>query len=166
MSLPSLENLLTNNSAFSERDARLALELASGMSEVSEILKRFDMTEEELRERLQNDSFKQLVRETKSVWNSDLNVKERVRLKSALLLEDSLLSIFKLIHDDKAGAGSKMNAFNSLARIASVEEPKEAKGGGAGKFTLNITVPGGEKPVVIEGESGKEDDKDGFGDEV
>jgi hypothetical protein len=161
VSLPVVTALPAADGPFSERDARLALEIVSGLSKASDVLARYGMTEAQFREKLQNPQFKQLLRDTKQVWQSDLNVKERIRLKAALLVEDSLLGIFRMMGDKDSGPLTRLNAFRELARIASVEE-KENKGGGAGsKFVLNITVPGGAQPVVIEGSAEPKGD-DGF----
>ena len=160
----SLQRLAANSSAFSERDARLALELVSGLSNVKDVLARYGMTEEELRTLLATPGFQALLKETRGAWQSDLNAKERVKLKAALLVEDSLMSIFRVVGDKNASMTARLDAFKSLAKIASVDEPEKKEGGGAGRFVLNINVPGGPAPVVIEGAAEKGDD-DGFTDE-
>lgn len=162
----ALQRLTGNGTAFSERDARLALELVSGLSSVKDVLDRYGMTELELRQKLATPGFQALLKETRQAWQSDLNARERVKLKAALLVEDSLMSVFRVANDKDVGVTARLDAFKSLAKIASVDEADKQAGGGAGRFVLNINVPGVNAPVTIDGVASKAvDADDGFGED-
>lgn len=163
----ALQRLTGSSTPFSERDARLALELVSGLSSAQDVLKRYGLSEHELRALLCNPSFQALLKETRQAWQSDLNAKERVKLKAALLVEDSLMSVFRVAVDQQIGVTARLEAFKSLAKIASVDEAEKNQGGGGGRFVLNINVPGAAAPVTIDGTTVKADgEADGFeGDE-
>lgn len=145
----AITQLLASNGAFSERDARLALDIVANTIELPEMLQRYSLTPQELKDRLVNPSFRALVEETRTVWTSDLNVGERVRLKAALLVEDSLLEIYRTIHDRKNPVLSRQAAFNALSKLASIEQKQQQAATGS-RFVLNIAV-GEDTPVTIDG---------------
>lgn len=155
----SLVGALKAGGAFSDRDAQLILELAAQISPVKEVLARYGLTEVDLRERMEQPGFKAALKEAARAWQSDLNVQERIRLKAAALVEDNLLTLHGMLKQEATGPTAKLKAFEHLSDLA---VPKKAEGpASAGtRFQLNITIPGTEKPVVVEGEA-KQDVQEG-----
>lgn len=135
-------------------DARLAVELAIQLVPVQDLLKRYELTKQELQVKLKDAGFRRQVRDAKRVWNSDLSVKERIRLKSQVLIEDSILAVYNILHDNDTAPQSRLEAFKQLARVADVDQP-EKQGADAGSrfsITLQFGDPS-QRPLAIEGKS-------------
>jgi hypothetical protein len=128
-------------------DSQLAMELAARLSPTSDILSRFNLSAEDFRAKAANPAFKQLYREAKAVWNSDANTKERIRIKSQMLVEDSLLLLYKMVHDADLSANARLDAFGKMAEMADVKPRKEAETGGGNGFHLTLNF--GDTPMEI-----------------
>lgn len=138
--------------AINDHDSRLALELAFEISELPEILARHGLTKEQLKAKLENPQFRRMVQDARATWKSDLSVKERIRLKSMVLVEDSLLELYSLFHNKDLAAPARLDAFKQMAKVATVDAPDQ-KGPEAGqRVQINISIPG-VAPVAATGES-------------
>ncbi len=139
--------------AVSDTDSRLAIEIAVQLRPINEILVAYSTSRSELATKLKDPMFRDMVKQAKSIWSSDLSIKERIRLKSQILVEDSLLSIFSIIHGPDNAIPAKLDAFKQLARVAEVDAPERAKGDIGTRFTVQINLGDTTKPVIIEGET-------------
>lgn len=148
--LPSTVNEFNS---ISDSDSRLAVEIAVQLRPVPEILKQYAISRKDLVRKLKDPMFRDMVKQAKSLWNSDLSVKERIRLKSQILVEDSILEIFSILHNRDNAIPARLDAFKQLARVAEVDAPDRSNADTGSRFTVSINL--GEKiaPVVIEGES-------------
>lgn len=132
-------------------DSRLAFELAIDMSEPADVLARYDISKEELKAKVSNPHFRKMVKEYKALWNSDLSVKERIRFKTMMLVEDSLIELHRIFHDPNLAVNARMDAFKSMAKVATVDAPdKEGQSAGE-RINISINIPGAEKPITFEG---------------
>jgi hypothetical protein len=126
--------------AISQIDGRLAWEIAAEITPIKDICERYAITMADFKQKLQNPMFRKAIREAKSLWKSDLNVQQRVRLKAAFLVEDSLLDIFAIIKSENSLAVSKLDAFKKLIETADLT-PKSANNGTVGNgFRVNIIL--------------------------
>jgi hypothetical protein len=91
--------------------------------------------------------FRSAYQEAKRLWSSDLNVQERIRLKAAYMLEDSLTDLFKIIKDEGQPSSSKLEAIEKLGKLSQVMAQKTAMAGENHKIIINV---GNSSPVVIE----------------
>jgi len=121
-----------------DHDSRLAVELAVGISPVSEILKRHDLTKDELRAKLGEPSFRSMLKEAKRVWNSDLSAKERIRLKSQILVEDSLIGLYQIFNNDGLSPAVRIDAFKTMSKAADVDTPEKVIGPTGGRVIVNL----------------------------
>lgn len=137
-----------------DHDSRLAVELAVQISPMPDILKRHGLSSSDLRTKLRDPTFRHMVKEARRVWNSDLSVKERIRLKSQVLVEDSLLSLYELFHDHTQAAPARLDAFKQMARVATVDAPDKEQRIGE-RISISINLGEDRPPVVIEGEAGE-----------
>lgn len=139
--------------AISQTDGRLAWEIAAEIAPIPDIIHRYGMTPADFKKKLQNPMFRGAVREAKSLWKSDLNVQQRIRLKAAYLVEDSLLDVFKIMKDEKMGSAARLEAFEKLLKSADLTpKAKDGSGGLGTGFRVNIIL--GDNPgskVVIDG---------------
>lgn len=137
----------------SDTDSRLAVEIAVKLRPVSELLSTYNLSRAELVRKLKNPMFRNMVKQAKALWESDLSVKERIRLKSQILVEDSVLEVFSILHNKDNAIPARLDAFKQLARVAEVDTPNKHAGGESSRFTVSINLGDTIKPVVIEGET-------------
>lgn len=133
-------------------DARLIWDLVSNMRPQAEILKQYGLSAGDLAVKAQNELFASAYREAQRVWKSDMNIQQRIRLKSAFLLEDSLATLFNIIRQEGVGVTAKLAAIEQLTKISTVaNDPK--KGEESEKHSITINIGGDRKPVVITAET-------------
>jgi hypothetical protein len=142
--------ILTN--VINSIDSRLAMELAIEISELPDILQRYDLTKEGLRAKLENPAFRNAVKEAKITWNSDLSVKERIRVKSMVLIEDSILEIYNIIHDKDVSPTARIDAFKTLSRTATTDAPDKDGAATGERVHITFNIPGAERPVTYDAE--------------
>lgn len=139
--------------AINDVDSRLALELAIEISELPDILERYGLTKSQLKAKLDNAQFKRMVQDHRIMWKSDLSVKERIRIKSMVLVEDSLLELYSIFHDKELSANARLDAFKSMSKVATVDVPDRDGQQAGERVSININIPGIERPtMVFEGE--------------
>jgi hypothetical protein len=132
-------------------DARLIWDLVSKLRPASDVLKSYGLTPQDLVAKTQNGIWASAYREAEKLWASDLNIQQRIRLKAAFLLEDSLDPLFKIITQEGIGVNSKLAAIEQLTKISTVANvPKEAQAGEKHNITINI---GGKAPIQITAET-------------
>lgn len=124
----------------------LAMELASQLTEPSEIFERHGISEEDSVKLLGNEAFQRMVKEAKTEWDSDSNIKDRIRLKAQMALEELLLPTFVLAKDPRVPPPSRTDAVKLFERLSSVTQSAEDFSGAGPKFILNISL-GGNTPV-------------------
>ena len=151
--MTTLPQTVSEFNAVSDVDSRLAIELAVQIRPVAELLVHYNLTRSELVSKLRDSMFRAMVKQAKTLWHSDLSIKERIRLKSQVLVEDSLLSIFQIVHNDNNAIPAKLDAFKQLSRVAEVDAPERGKGDTGSRFTVQINLGDTVPPVVIEGDS-------------
>ncbi len=146
----NLPQTVSEFNAITDTDSRLAIELAVQIRPVAEILIHYNLSRAELSTKLKEPMFRDMVKQAKTLWHSDLSIKERIRLKSQVLVEDSLLSIFQIIHDANNAVPAKLDAFKQLSRVAEVESPEKYKGDTGSRFIVQINLGDSMPPVIIE----------------
>jgi hypothetical protein len=139
--------------ALSDADSRLAVEIAVQIRPIPDILVQYNLSRSDLVKKLKDPMFRDMVKQAKSLWHSDLSVKERIRLKSQILVEDSILEIFSILHNRDNAIPARLDAFKQLARVAEVDQPERGKGDTGNRFTVSINLGDTIRPVVIEGTS-------------
>ncbi len=132
--------------------AALAAELATRLYPVADTLKRFGLTADQLKHLMQDPQFRHQITEYRREWESPLSARERVRMKSALAVEDGLVELYRLYRDVTANPQARLDAFKQLVNLADMQPKANAQAEGS-KFTLNITLAGQEKEekLIIDG---------------
>lgn len=140
--------------AISQTDGRLAWELAAEITDVKTLLARYGMTAVDLRTKFKDRMFRQAISEAKKIWKSDMNVKQRIQIKAAFLVEDSLLDVFAIIKNENMPAASKLEAFEKLLRTADLVPRTGQQGQQAAASGFRINIHLGDSPsqqVTIDG---------------
>jgi len=131
-------------------------ELASGLYPADEVPSRFGYSDTQLRTLLNQGWFKAKLREAKSVWSSNNNAPERVRIKAAMAAEETLLDIVRIVQNEDVPPAPRISAHQHIARLGGVETTATQQEGSAA-FRVVINLPTGniqaEAPKVVEGET-------------
>lgn len=133
---------------YSEVSATLADDLATQLIPIPAILEKYELTKDQLKQIVATPQFKILFDEAKLRWNSDTNTEERIRSKSSMMVEDSLLEVFHILHDAETTNATKLESFKQLTSVADLGPKRGKEGGSIGqRTTITINVPPlGDKP--------------------
>ena len=138
--------------AINDIDARLIWDLVSNMRPAADILKQYGLEPGDLAVKAQNEMFAGAYREAQRLWKSDMNIQQRIRLKAAFLLKDSLPSLFGIIKQEGIGINAKLAAIEQLTKISTVaNDPK--KGEASEKHSITINIGGDKKPIQVVAET-------------
>jgi len=121
--------------------ARMAYEMAARLSDPKDILARYGLNANQAKKLFKTPQFKQLYREAKAVWEADTSVKERIRAKAAMMVEDSLLEVFGMVHNTEIAAPSRLDAFKQIMQVADLGPKRSDSDGASGphfSLTLNL----------------------------
>jgi hypothetical protein len=137
--------------ALSQTDGRIAWEIAAEIADVPTILTRYGISADGFKKKLRDPMFRMAIREAKAVWKSDLNVTQRIRVKAAMLVEDSLLDVFAIIKNENMPASSKLEAFEKLMKTADLTPKTNGQPASAAGFKVVIQMGDSAQEVRIDG---------------
>lgn len=121
--------------------SRLALELAIGLRPAAEVADAYGLSASEVAHRLRDDkAFASQVMDLKRAWRSSLSAKDRVRMKSEVMVEDALPFLWKLLTNPEVHPGVRLDLHKHLTRLADVEPKPQAQEGGS-RFSVTINLP-------------------------
>lgn len=140
--------------SITDYDSRLIADLVANVRFQKDVLVQYGLSQEDLARKMLNPGFAAHYRATSAAWNSDMNAQERIRLKAAFLLEDTLPELHRIAKNPQTPVNAKLGAVEQLTKISTVANvPKQAEGGGEmHKITINI---GTQQPVTIVSENQK-----------
>jgi hypothetical protein len=128
------------------QDAQLIWELTADITSKAQVLMRYGMTVADLRQKMRDPMFRGALSEARKLWNSDLNVKQRVSIKAGFIIEDSLIDLLKMIKDVNMPPAARLDAFKKVAEVSQMLQ--QQKNADVEKHVIQINV-GGQAPVVI-----------------
>lgn len=146
-----IEAHFSANGAMSGSDQRLIWELVANITPAKDVLARHGLTPADLAAKRNDKLWAGAYREAKAFWDSNANVRERIKQKAGMLLEDSLEDLFLIVKDPQMAASLKMEATKQLATLAGAAQHKPSDVGGGSQFKLVINVGDGTKKVTIDG---------------
>lgn len=135
----------------SEFSMQMVAELAAKIQEPNDVLARYGMSKKEFATLSKTPAFKHAYQEAKTFWESDSNAKERIAVKAATMLEDSLLELHTIFHDGAKSGSLRMDAFKQITVLARLNggEMRDPSGGAAGQqININIDMGGGQSVVA------------------
>jgi hypothetical protein len=155
-SVPAGVDVNITAGSINDYDARLIVDLVANIRFQADVLKQYGLTDKQLAAKMLNPGFAAHFRATQAAWNSDMNAQERIRLKAAFILEDSLPDLGRIVKNPQTPVNAKLAAIESLTKISTVANvPKQADGGGGEKHSITINIGGGREPVTINAETTK-----------
>ena len=139
----------------SSLSAHIAMELAAGLSEASDVRERYGITEEQWLVLSRNRVFREMLKEAIQKVRGDMNAGRRITMKSEIALEDSIPELYEMARSSDVPAAARVESIKTLAQLAGRNmkgEGAAAAPGGSG-FAINIQIVSGteQKTVAIEG---------------
>lgn len=128
---------------------KLAREIAMDIHPIETILKQYSITSERWEELQRLPRFIALLESEVGAWNTALNTHERVKLKSAAMMEEWLPELNNRLHDRHEALPAKIEAGKLLTKMAGIGERGPAEGGGGERFTVTINLGAGSTPITI-----------------
>jgi len=127
---PSTHNIEELNSTTLVNIAR---EVAMNIFEIETILKRYKLDERAWERLKRLPYFDQVLRSAQEEWDSAFNTQERVKVKSAAMIEMWLDHASTLLHADKESTREKTELAKFIARLGSMGMNDAQIQGGAGE---------------------------------
>lgn len=127
---------------------KLAREIAMDIQPIETILKQYSITSQAWEQLQRNGKFIRLLESQVEEWNSALNTHERVRAKSAAMLEEWLPELNNRMHDRDEALPAKIEAGKMLTKMAGIGVAESNAGGGGERFTVTINLGEDHKLVI------------------
>jgi hypothetical protein len=127
----------------------LVTELARDIQDINQILDRHGIDRTDYDALSQTHQFKSMMAEAVKEWSKASNTGERVKIKSAALIEEALPLMFKELKDKTHPLSSRADLFGRIARIGSLGNPVAAPPNGGEAFSITINLGTAQKPIVI-----------------
>jgi hypothetical protein len=153
--MPALPITTLNVNLEDENRLRLlALELAKGIEEPAEILKKLEWSEEDYEEIASSRVFKAMLNQYIQEWRGAGNTQKRVKLKSATNIEAALPDFYAAMINPNEPLMARVKTLEILGKFSGlgVGENVPVAGGATGQyFKLEIHMDRGSPPIIIDG---------------
>lgn len=120
--------------------ATICAELAAGLTDAEGIKEKYEITDAQWNRLKINAAFRAMLKEALQQFSGDIGSAARIKMKSEILLEDSLPVLDKIIHDKEAGAGPKLDSIKQLAVLAEKTGSGKNKEGGLTGAGFNVGI--------------------------
>jgi hypothetical protein len=139
---------------------KLSREIAMNIHGLEDILKRLAIPRETFEIIAQMPRFQALLETAVAEWGSALNTPERVRIKSASVMEEWLVEAHRLLHDPTQVLSGKVELAKLISRLGNIDRAAVVENGAGERFSITINLGADsqlkfDKPVtskVIDGE--------------
>ena len=143
----------SHDEAANDHDARLIWDLVSKIRAPADVLRHYGLTAAQFAAKAQSPIFKNAYQEAERVWNSDMNIQTRVRLKAAFLLEDTLVPLHRIATNSNMPVRARLEAIEQLTKISTVSNVPKEVGAGGEKHNIVINIGGDRPPIKITAET-------------
>lgn len=131
---------------------RLAREISIGILTPDQILKLHGLSEDQWHELAASKGFQELLGEEMQLWQSGLNTKQRVELKTWAMLEEALPTLWGFIHSPDFNDAAKVSLIGALQKQVGIGQKDMQQNSGADS-RISITINTGTEQVKIEREA-------------
>lgn len=131
----------------------LAREIAMDINPLETILQQRSISDKTWSKLQKNPHFARLLASEIEQWQGALNTQERVKIKSAAMLEFWLPTLNARMHDTQEGLGNVVEASKMLSRLAGIGVNGEITAAIGERFSITINM--GPKVVEFEKEAHK-----------
>jgi len=131
----------------------LAREIAQDIRPLEEILLDYGFTGQNDPRWLavrESPAFGTLLAQSIEEWNSAKTTRQRIRLKAAAIVEQSLPTVFTIINDTTEKAADRIRMLEVVGRFANIDaETKTPQTNGGFAVTININPGDGTSPMQV-----------------
>ena len=138
------------NSDDEDRLRELAIGLAKGVEDDDLLFARLGFSREDYDELASTRTFRSMLAQAASEWESAGNTHKRVKLKAAVNVEQSLPSFYQAMIDPKEPLSSRVKVLEVVTRVAGLANPELQPAGSGQYFKLEINLGRDRPPIVIE----------------
>lgn len=138
---------------FDQKLRELAREIVTNIRDTSDIFADRGMSEAEYVRLAATNHFQVMLRQAAAEWEAVGNTQQRVRLKSATLVEQALPDMFSELSNKNETLSSRVALLQTLSKIGDLTNQTAAPQGKGNTFKLSINLTGtkGEpKTITIE----------------
>jgi len=111
--------------------ASLAADLAADLYDQETVFRNHGLSLEAGKALLAQPWFEAMVAQARRDWGALDNVRDRIRTKAQIALEDSIPTVYGLIHDKTTPGAARVAAFKEMKEIAGMGAKEEGSGGPA-----------------------------------
>ena len=120
---------------------RLAREIAMDIQPLNKILEQYAISNETWSELQRNSRFRMILACEAEAWSTAMNVHERVKVKSAAMLEEFLPELYARMNDREQAFPAVIEAGKMLAKMAGIgNERGDATAAIGERFVINISM--------------------------
>lgn len=127
----------------------LARELALDIKPLETVLKEYKIGPSEYDRLLKSARFRMYLDQEVAVWQTSVATPDRVRIKSAAVLEEWLPELYQRMNDPKEALSAKVEAGKLLAKMADIGTPKPGEAGSGERFSVTINL-GADQSLTFE----------------
>lgn len=118
---------------------RLAREIAMEFRTIEEILSTFKLSQSQFERITTSKRFETILTQELQQWHGARNTTERVRMKSAAMIEESLPDLYRYLHDKDLPLSARVELLKTIAKLGGQGEPTRQEGPGNGfRMVINI----------------------------
>ncbi len=131
--------------------AKIAREIAIDLFRVDQILASVGVTDKEWKVIREMPEFDRLVHSYREEWLSAKNTEERVRVKTAVIIEQALPELDRRLHLPGEPLSAKVELLKTLGKLAG-QGFSQAPNAGEGKAQVTISISIGKPtPITLHG---------------
>jgi hypothetical protein len=123
--------------------------MARNIRDYKEVIQTLNMSETEFGKLWSTRKFQSMLQTEKRKWLDTSNTGARVRLKTAVAVEEALTHCLSPLTDDKSPLGSRVNLLKILANMGGLDTPEPANVSTGNTFRLEINYANGSAPVTL-----------------
>lgn len=129
---------------------KLAQDIAKNIEDIPDILKKHGLSDDDYGTLEQSSVFKKMLLSAIQEWESATNTTERIKLKSALLVERALPDMFPVLTDAGETLSGRVELLKTLAKLGGLGNAPLPQQGDGSVFRLEINLGAAEKSIVLE----------------
>ena len=129
---------------------RLAREIARGLNPIETILHSLQITPSQYQTIRSNGHFQKILTQELADWHAASNTSERVKLKSAAMVEEALPEMWAILHNRTETLTGRVELFKMIAKLGGQGVSGAEVVGGPG-FRLTINIGAGQSMTLTSG---------------
>lgn len=135
---------------------KMVREIVMDIRPIEDILQEYNVSPNNFTRLKENPEFIQLFESVSTEWNSALNTPERIRIKSAAMIEEWMPEAFGQLHNGKETLTSRVKLAELFTNIAGIKPTNEGNENGSNNgISININL-GDDKKLSFNAEQPKE----------